>query len=148
MPGVYDHHLQVRPEEIDILGHVNNLAYLRWMVDAALAHSHVQGWDNDSYLKLGHGWVVRGHEITYLRSAMPNDAVIVRTWIADWSRVTSRRRYLILRRDDEAVLARAMTHWAYIDFKSGKPRRIPEEVSAAFVVVGDEPPGLLSDAPR
>lgn len=138
MPAIYDHHHQVRPEEIDILGHVNNLAYLRWMIDAALAHSALQGWPNEAYLERGEGWVVRGHEITYLRSAQPDDRVIVRTWVADWSRVTSLRRYHILRRDDEAVLAKASTHWAYIEFKTGRPRRIPDEITQAFTVVPDE----------
>lgn len=138
MAAIYDHHHQVRAEEIDVLGHVNNLAYLRWMIDAALAHSALQGWPNEAYLKRGEGWVVRGHEITYLRPALRDERVVVRTWVADWSRVTSLRRYVILRRDDEEVLARAATQWAFVDFKTGRPRRIPAEVTEAFTVVTGE----------
>ncbi|HQU47038.1 MAG TPA: acyl-CoA thioesterase, partial [Pirellulales bacterium] len=84
MPAIYEHHHVVRPDEIDELGHANNLAYLRWLQDAAVAHSAVQGWPAEAYRKLGLGWVVRSHEITYERPALPGDAVVVRTWVASF----------------------------------------------------------------
>ena len=59
MPARFEHHRTVRDDEIDFLGHVNNIVYLRWMLDAAIAHSTVQGWPNDRYFKMGSGWVVR-----------------------------------------------------------------------------------------
>lgn|SRR5487761_1439487 len=79
MPAIYEHRHVVVPDEIDELGHANNLAYLRWLQDAALAHSAVQGWPADAYKRLGLGWVVRSHEITYERPALAGDRVIVRT---------------------------------------------------------------------
>ena len=44
MPAIYCHSHVVRDDEIDGLGHVNNLHYLKWMQDAAVAHSAAQGW--------------------------------------------------------------------------------------------------------
>jgi acyl-CoA thioester hydrolase len=40
------------------------------------------------------------------------------------------------------VLARAETKWVYVDIKSGRPRRIPEELSASFTAVPDDDPEL------
>lgn len=140
MPAIFDHCRTVVPAEIDVLGHANNLAYLKWMVDAALAHSAEQGWPNDRYLKSGSGWVVRAHEIKYLRSAIEGDNLIVRTWIASWRSASSTRRYQILRANDELVLATAATEWAYVDFDRQRPIRVPPEVAEAFEVVGDELP--------
>ncbi|MEZ6045425.1 MAG: acyl-CoA thioesterase [Planctomycetaceae bacterium] len=70
MPPVYEHHLKVQPEEIDGQGHVNNVVYLRWMQDAAVAHSTHQGWSNARYWEAGYGWVVRTHHIEYLKEAL------------------------------------------------------------------------------
>ena len=39
MPAIYLYSHTVRPEEIDGLGHVNNVCYVSWMQDAAMAHS-------------------------------------------------------------------------------------------------------------
>ncbi|MDA1052991.1 MAG: acyl-CoA thioesterase [Planctomycetota bacterium] len=127
---VFEHH--VRDDEIDALGHVNNLAYLKWMLSAAVAHSTACGWTTERYLKSGGGWVVRSHKIEYLNSALANDCITVRTWIAGFKKVTSLRRYQILRSSDQTILAEAETNWAFIGFEHRVPRRIPQEVIDDF----------------
>src|SRR5262245_11355460 len=104
MPAIYEHSHTVEPEEIDALGHAGNIHYLRWTQAAALAHSAAQGWPEEAYQQLGLGWVVRSHEIEYLRPALAGDELIVRTWVARFKRVTSLRRYQILRKVDSRLL--------------------------------------------
>jgi acyl-CoA thioester hydrolase len=137
MPSIYEHSLTVKAEEIDRLGHVNNLAYMAWMIDAAVAHSAAQGWTGDRYEKLGAVWVVRSHEITYVEPAYQGEAVVVRTWVADMTKVSSTRRYRIERRAGGKLLAKAATRWAFVDRQNGTLRRIPEEVWQAFELVTD-----------
>jgi acyl-CoA thioester hydrolase len=137
MPAIYEHSLTVRAEEIDRLGHVNNLAYLAWMIDAAVAHSAAQGWTGERYEKLGAVWVVRSHEITYVEPAFAGQPLVVRTWVADMTKVSSTRRYRIVRAADDALLAKAATRWAFVDRATGSLRRIPEEVWKAFELVAD-----------
>lgn len=137
MPAIFEHSHNVLPDEADpVIGHVNNLAYLKWMQSAALAHSAAQGWPTERYQELGAGWVVRTHEIEYLQPAFPNETIVVRTWVANLKKVTSLRRYRIVRAaaDKEVLLARAATDWAFIHFASHQPRRIPPEVSSAFEI--------------
>lgn len=140
MPAVFELELTVPVEAIDPLGHVNNITYLQWMQSAALAHSAAQGWPHEEYVRLGAGWVVRSHAIEYLQPAYEGDLVLVRTWVADMKKVTSRREYRILRRvperdRGETVLAVASTDWAFIDFQTGAPRRIAPAVVDSFEVV-------------
>ena len=137
MSAVFEHALTVRPEEIDRLGHANNLVYLAWMMDAALAHSAARGWTAERYEKLGAVWVVRSHEIKYVEPAYEGQQVVVYTWVADMSKVASTRRYRIVRADDERVLAKAATRWAFVDQSTGRLRPIPEEVWSAFELVAD-----------
>jgi acyl-CoA thioester hydrolase len=137
MPAIYEHSLIVAPQEIDRLGHVNNLCYLAWMQAAALAHSSAQGWPPERYEQFGCGWVVRSHEIKYLLPSYVNEQIVVRTWVADMKRMTSTRRYKALRVSDGALVASAATQWVFVEFATGQPRRIPEEVWRAFEIVAE-----------
>jgi acyl-CoA thioester hydrolase len=140
MTPVFEFHYTVKDDDIDELGHANNLSYLRWALAAAVAHSDVQGWPAEAYRTLGAGWVVRSHQIEYLQPAFAGDALIVRTWVAEMKKVTSLRRYRIVRNsgDKEVVLARAATDWAFIHFATGVPKRIPPEISGAFQIVAEQ----------
>ena len=50
-------------------------------------------------------------------------------------KVTSLRRYQILRADDNTLLATGETNWAFINYSTGQPLRIPREIARAFQVV-------------
>ena len=141
MPAIYDHHHIVLEEEIDEQGHVNNVAYVKWMNWAAVAHSSLQGWPPERYLDAGAGWVVRTHRIEYQQAAFAGEEIIVRTWVADFKKVTSLRKYRIVRARDNGVLAVAETNWAFIGLAQRVPRRIPPELSGAFELVPDDGEG-------
>jgi acyl-CoA thioester hydrolase len=140
MPAIFDWTHIVNEHDLDDLGHANNISYLKWMQSAALAHSAAQGWPIEAYRSLGLGWVVRSHQIEYLTSALLGDEIVVQTSVANLKKVTSLRRFLILRARDQVVLAKAATEWAFVDFSTGAPKRIPADVSEAFVVVPDPLP--------
>ena len=92
----YLHRLTVPASAIDANGHVNNTDYVRWMQDAAVAHSDAAGC-TAATLAAGCTWVVRSHRIDYLRPAFAGDQLTVKTWVADFRRAFSRRRYEFLR---------------------------------------------------
>ena len=139
MPAVYIHRHTVRDDEIDELGHANNAAYVTGMQTAAVAHSTEQGWSTDRYRRAAFAWVARSHKIDYLQPAFAGDLLLVRTWVSDMQRVSSLRRYEIMREQDRQVLARAETRWAFIHWESRRPMRIPQEVSRDFTVVHTDP---------
>lgn len=138
MPAIYEHRHTVIDSEIDDQGHVNNVEYLRWMNRAAVDHSTAQGWPPERYLETGGGWVVRTHRIDYLLPAFTGEEIVVRTWVANFNKATSVRRYHIIRTCDNATLAKAETNWAYISLVHRVPRRIPPELASAFELVPDE----------
>ena len=137
MIEVYAHPHTVGDDEIDGQGHANNVAYVAWMQAAALAHSAALGWTAERYRQLGMGWVARRHEIVYLRPALPGDRLIVETQVAEMKKVTSTRRYRIIRASDGELLARAETDWAFINYATGRPARIPAEIVRAFMALSD-----------
>src|SRR5262249_50558295 len=98
MPATYHHFHVVQGVEIDGQGHANNVAFVDWMQDAAVAHSTAQGWPLKRYREHGWSWVVRTHHIDYRRPAFAGDEIIVRTWVATMEKFASRRRFEIYRR--------------------------------------------------
>jgi acyl-CoA thioester hydrolase len=138
MPLIYEYNHVVSPSEIDQVGHVNNIEYVRWLQHAAIAHSAAQGWDAPRYRSLGMGWVVRSHFIEYLVPAFLNDEIIIRTWVASMKKVTSLRRYEIWRLADQKKLASAETNWAFVNFSTHLPCRVPPEILGSFELKPDE----------
>jgi acyl-CoA thioester hydrolase len=129
----------VVPEDvIDGNGHVNNVAYVQWMQDIAIAHFAAVG-GVDVMRDLGGTWVARSHYIEYLRPAFAGDRVEASTWIATLRRVRSLRRYAFTRVSDGQILARGETDWVFVDAVSGRPSKIPEAIRQVFTLAPDGP---------
>ena len=120
-------------EEIDELDHAGNAHYVRWMQEAAIAHSAELGWPPEKYIELGAGWVVRSHKIVYLKPAYENDEIRIKTWVSNMKAVTSLRHYEIFN-DNGDLLAKAETDWAFVNYATEKPIRIPAVISDNFVI--------------
>ena len=124
---------EVGEADIDMLGHASNIAYLRWVQDAAVAHSAAVGLDMEGYSQLGAVFVVRRHEIDYLRPVVRGERLELRTWIDSASAAKCKRATEIVRLGAaELVVARAMTTWGFVELTSGRPTRIPDSVRVAF----------------
>lgn len=120
--------VHILPGDVDGMGHVNNIVYVRWVQEVALAHwGAVAPADAQAVMT----WVVLRHEIDYLRPARPGDAVRARTWIGQAQAIRYERSTEIVR-GDGTVLARGRTIWCPVDTATGRPRRVPPEVRAAF----------------
>ena len=140
--------IEVGDDDIDMLGHASNIAYLRWVQDVAVAHSATVGLDMEGYSQLGAVFVVRRHEIDYLRPVVRGETLELRTWIDSASAAKCQRATEIVRvgvgadgtspaspergRNQEVIVARAMTTWGYVELATGRPTRIPDSVRVAF----------------
>src|SRR2546422_698827 len=136
MSPVFRLQFRVSAEVVDGNRHVNNVAYVQWMQDAAIAHANACGGTRLAQ-ELGCSWFVRTHRIEYLKPAFLNDEITVLTWVADWRKVRSLRRYRFLR--NETVLAEGETEWVFVDAATGRPKPIPEPIVSAFGIVPDGP---------
>jgi acyl-CoA thioester hydrolase len=125
--------VQVAPADIDALGHVNNIVYLRWVQDVAKAHWFSAAPAED---QAGLIWMVVRHEIDYLAPAVANDELILRTWVGAAAGLRFDRHTEVLRASDRKVLAKAKTVWVPIDAASGRPKRVSDRVRKMFSVSG------------
>jgi acyl-CoA thioester hydrolase len=124
---------RIHPEDIDQLGHVGNLVYMRWVQDIAIAHWNSASTEAERDVLV---WVVVRHEIDYKHSALPGDAILVRTWVGNAFGQLFERRTEIFRSNDRFLLASARTLWCPISTKTGKPTRVSDELRRRFSVSG------------
>jgi acyl-CoA thioester hydrolase len=99
-------------------------------------------------------WIVRRHEIEYLRPASAGDVLRVVTWAVEFKGARAVREYAIFRYEgqpddarplpadgflppDQALpadsLVRARTLWVWADLATARPKRIPAALYPAFI---------------
>jgi len=120
--------LEIQPGDIDALDHVNNVVYLRWVQEAAIAHWTAAAPPEAQAALF---WVVARHEIDYRRSARLGDRIRAHTWVGAASERRYERHTDILR-EDGTLLARARTLWCPMDRRTGRPTRVEDSVREAF----------------
>ena len=129
--------MTIPADSIDGNGHVNNVAYVQWMQEAAIRHFEALG-GTPLMLEAGATWVARSHKIEYLSPAFAGEQVEVRTWIANARRVRSLRKYEFVRPSDSRVLVKGETEWVYVDSRDGRPVTIPQHIVKLFELTSDK----------
>ena len=116
------------PADFDENGHVNNVVYLRWVQEMAIAHwsSRVPADQRALW-----AWVVLRHEIDYRRPLLPGEIATARTWVGERSGPRF-IRYVRIDGPDGQVCAQAHSDWCLIDAATRRPTRVPDWMVAMF----------------
>jgi acyl-CoA thioester hydrolase len=118
--------------EMDENGHISNITYVRWIQEAARAHSDAVGMDRNAYEKLGATFIVRRHEIDYKQGCVAGDAVEVTTSLTELRAASGERRTRIVKVSNGAVLVEAVTEWVFVSLTTHRPKRIPIEIYSTW----------------
>ncbi|GAB1545580.1 acyl-CoA thioesterase [Scytonema sp. NUACC21] len=125
--------LRVRHYEMDALGHVNNAVYQNYLEQAAIEHSEHLGLNLAVYRELGGVFVMRRVEIDYLRPAIAGDTLEVTTWVKEMRGTRAYRQYEIRKQNQEDLLVTAEVLWVWVDYKTMRPRPIPNLMLEKFL---------------
>lgn len=123
----FAHHFFVDKSDIDLQGHVNNVAYVRWIQDAAVAHWRESATEEE---QVKFTWVVLRHEIDYKRQAFEGEEITATTWVGKATKITCERFTEIKRGED--LLVQAKSVWCMIERETNKPARITLELRETF----------------
>ena len=123
----FSYSFKVSAEDIDEQNHVNNVAYVRWIQDVALAH-----WRNAATeeQQAKFTWIIVRHEIDYKKPAFENEEITATTWVESWRGFSCERLTEITRGAD--LLVKSKVIWCMIDKVSHKPTRIKEDLKQWF----------------
>ncbi|MGD1092591.1 MAG: thioesterase family protein [Bryobacteraceae bacterium] len=134
--GTFEFPILVEYADIDEIGHVNNVTYVRWVQDAAVAHWKAAAPADELARLL---WIVLRHEIDYKQAAYWGDDIVAKTWVGAASQFRFERHTEIIRLSDRCVLARARTIWCPIDTTTRRPTLVTPEVRTRFSVAEGDP---------
>ena len=125
----FEHSIKVTASDIDELGHVNNVVYVRYIQEVSAAHwQHAATGD----LKEKYSWVILRHEIDYRNPAFLNDEIIGHTWVGEYNGARFERFVKLTSATTHKVLAESKTMWCMLDARTKRPTRITEEVLAVL----------------
>ena len=116
--------------DIDELGHVNNIVYLRWAQDIATAHWRARAGAD---LVERYVWVVLRHEADYRAALTLGDDVEVRTRVDDAPHGASWARFVdIYKAGADKPAVQIKSNWAMLDAATRRVKRVPLDLVARF----------------
>ena len=136
MPYTYTATYQVRYYECDANGHMNNAQYLRLMQETAAEAVSSAGFGHDYLQSIGKMWLAHETAITYEQPLYYGDEIVVKTWISDIRRSSSRRIYEFWKTGENMRMAQAYTDWIYMDIETRRPAIIPGDIISFFYPEG------------
>jgi acyl-CoA thioester hydrolase len=121
----------IAPRDVDLLGHVNNVVWVRFVVELAEAHASALGVGFEATRGLGGIWIVRRHDLLYHANVPLGANIRETTWVSEIRGATSMRH---ARFESEAGvrLVESSTEWAYVDAATLRPRRVPPALRERF----------------
>lgn len=121
--------LLVKEAHIDDLNHVNNVHYVQWVQDIAKAH-----WQSKASeaMQTSYSWFLLSHFIEYKSAAFLNDTIHLKTYIAKAEGVTYTRVVEMHNATTNKLLAKSETKWCFMNAKTERPSRIPQEIVDLF----------------
>lgn len=128
----YSKRFTVKKEDIDFNGHVGNIRYLEWFLEAATEHSEHLGMGFEALRAMHRTWVAKEHRIAYKSSALEGDELVLETWLEEVRSVQGIRKYLLYNAADERLICEGETTWVFVELETYHPKRIPKNLLSAY----------------
>jgi acyl-CoA thioester hydrolase len=121
--------IEPRPDDIDILGHVSNIVYVRWLQEIATAHWQAVATLEEQARLI---WAVIRHEIDYRKASHLGETLTAETW-ADNPRGPRFDRLIRIFGPAGDMRLESRTTWVLVDRARLKPLRVPADLVARFL---------------
>lgn len=131
------HYHEVNPRE-----EATSLTILRYLEDAAIAHSESVGYGVGRLKSEQRAWILNRWHLQIERYPVYGEKVIIETWPSNFERFYATREFLIINQNLE-IIGRATSLWIFINTQSKRPLRIGPEFQDAY---GLEPLRAIEDS--
>jgi acyl-CoA thioester hydrolase len=126
---VFELGFEPEPDHIDGNGHVNNVVYLAWAQQLAIAHWLARASEDD---RDRWGWIILRHEVDYRRPLKLGEIARGLTWVADAPEGPRFDRLVRIDAPDGGMCAQVRTVWCLVDPATGRPQRVPPHMATMF----------------
>ncbi|MGE0595724.1 MAG: acyl-CoA thioesterase [Hyphomonadaceae bacterium] len=130
MAEPFTQRIAIDPGDIDELGHVNNIVYLRWAQEIAIAHWQARA---SAEMLTQFVWVVRRHEVDYRAALQLGDEAEARTRVAPGAQGALWRRFVeIWKEGASSPCVEVASDWVLLDAATRRVKRVPPEIVSRF----------------
>lgn len=133
---MYSFQSRVRFSEVDSNLQITLPSILTYFQDCSIFHSESIGMGVADMMQEGHAWILSSWQIVIDRYPGLGEDLTISTWAYGWKSFFGYRNFT-MKDAPGNMAAYASTNWIYTDIRTGRPVRIPREVSDAYSV---EPP--------
>ena len=121
--------IQVRFQDCDPFGHLNNVRYIDYFLNARM--DHLQNFYGVNIYKqekpMTASWVIKKTQIAYLRPAMLAEEVVIRTRVIHYTDSTIVVEGLMLDKEAKHLKSVVWIEFAYISMATGRPTTHDED---------------------
>lgn len=119
----------VRFNDCDPFGHLNNSRYIDYFINAREDHLlHHYQFFFPEWIKKGFGWVVTGHEISYLKPANAYENICIRTSLIEYGDSQLLVEGVMTDEKQEQVKAVQWTRFVFVNIKTGRKDKHPADL--------------------
>ncbi|QLE39400.1 acyl-CoA thioesterase [Nostoc sp. C052] len=122
--------IPVRTYDIDFMGIVSNIVYIRWLEDLRLKFLD-EHWQLNQQIEQGYTPILAGTEIEYKRPIKMIDQVIGRLWLSNLGRLKWTVQAEILSNNELAAVA--TQKGGFVNLQNSRLIPIPEELQKKYL---------------
>jgi len=127
--------VQVRPDDIDLFGHVHSAKYLDYFLAARFEQmSKFYNCGMDEFLSKGFGWFLQDFSISYKRPLKLGDVAMVYTNIVELAKNGSIVAFRIVNEKTQKLVATGKGQFALVDIQSSRSVPIPDWVIERYSI--------------
>jgi len=121
---IFETTIDVRFNDIDLIGHVNNAIFLSYFEEARWKFfEEIYGRENITNLN----FIIASISINYESPIFPLDIPVVKMWISDIGRSSFRFNYRIESKDGSKLFATGNSVQVFYDYSENRPIMVPQE---------------------
>ena len=126
--------VKIRFSDCDPIGHLNNVKYLEYMLNAREDHvEEFYGFTYEQYLKkTGCTWIAIQNEIAYLKEVKANTKVIISSKTIEITDRVSKVEILMKDENEKEVFAVLWITVIYFNMKTRRSEALPAETKELF----------------
>lgn len=141
---MYQFKSRVRFSEVDSQLNMTLPSIINYFQDCSTFHSDSIGQGIEVMMAQGYAWILSSWQIIINRYPRFGEEITISTWAHGWKAFFGYRNFK-MEDTNGNVLAYSNTNWIYMNIKTGRPERIPKEISDLYA---SEPAIPMQEASR
>ncbi|MFN5218161.1 MAG: acyl-CoA thioesterase [Sphingomonadales bacterium] len=135
---IYTTRLQVRPDDIDMFGHVHSSRYMDYVLAARFEQmERCYRMPMQEFLVHNLGWYLSATELRFQRPLKLGDFMDVQTCIAETGAASIRVDFQILTVPNAKISCKGWAEYVLVDVKTGRPKPIPDWIIKRYSLPDD-----------